>query len=164
MNLPDHLTETFLWTDKSNRMVLKKAEELLDKTEFTKFFSHLINSQFKWMARIKQDPNSPQMDWWNPVYEFKDLESKWDESLKPWLDYIASKTEEELTTEVTFIGFDGSLFAAAPKDIMLQLNYHSIHHRAQIQTMIRQQGLEPEFVDYIGTKYRRVEAQNQENN
>jgi uncharacterized damage-inducible protein DinB len=156
MNLPHHLTETFLWNDKANKMVLKKAEELRDKTEFTKFFSHLINSQLKWMARIMQEPNAPQMDWWNPVYEFHELEKKWDESLKPWLDYIATKTEEELMTEVTFIGFDGSLFAATPADIMLQLNYHSIHHRAQIQTMIRQQGLEPEFVDYIGTRYRRV--------
>jgi uncharacterized damage-inducible protein DinB len=97
------------------------------------------------------------MDWWNPVYEFDELENQWDESLKPWLEYIASKTEGELLTEVTFIGFDGSLFAAKPGDITLQLNYHSIHHRAQIQTMIRQQGLEPEFVDYIGTRYRRVE-------
>jgi len=42
------------------------------------------------------------------------------------------------------------------KDIALQLNYHSIHHRAQIQTIIRQQGMEPDFVDYIGTKYKRL--------
>ncbi|MBP9221492.1 MAG: hypothetical protein KBF42_08910 [Chitinophagales bacterium] len=38
----------------------------------------------------------------------------------------------------------------------LQLNYHSIHHRAQMQMLIRQQGLVPDFVDYIGTKYRPV--------
>ncbi len=31
--------------------------------------------------------------------------------------------------------------------IALQLNYHSIHHRAKIQTMIRDQSLEPDFVD-----------------
>jgi len=49
------------------------------------------------------------------------------------------------------------MFAAAIKDIALQLNYHSIHHRAQIQTIIRSQGLEPEFVDYIATKYRRLQ-------
>jgi len=52
----------------------------------------------------------------------------------------------------------GTMFAATIKDIALQLNYHSIHHRAQMQTIIRSQGLEPEFVDYIGTKYRRVQT------
>jgi uncharacterized damage-inducible protein DinB len=41
-------------------------------------------------------------------------------------------------------------------DIALQLNYHAIHHRAQIQVLIRQQGLEPDFIDYIGTKYHKL--------
>ena len=88
--------------------------------------------------------------------ELRELEAEWNKSLSPWIGYINSKTDEELVTEVTFIGFDGSLYAATPKDIALQLNYHSIHHRAQIQTIIRQQGLTPDFVDYIGTKYRKL--------
>jgi uncharacterized damage-inducible protein DinB len=96
------------------------------------------------------------MDWWEPVYDLTQLEVEWDKSLKIWTDYINSKTYDELSAEVTFIGFDGSVFAATPKDIALQLNYHSIHHRAQIQTLIRQQGLNPDFVDYIGIKYRKV--------
>jgi len=69
---------------------------------------------------------------------------------------VESHSEAELSTEVTYTGFDGTLFAATPQDIALQLNYHSIHHRAQVQTMIRAQGLEPDFLDYIGTKYRRM--------
>ena len=40
--------------------------------------------------------------------------------------------------------------------ISLHLNYHSIHHRAQMQVLIRQQGLEPDFIDYIGTKYHKL--------
>jgi uncharacterized damage-inducible protein DinB len=55
------------------------------------------------------------------------------------------------------VGFDGAVYTGALKDIALQLNYHSIHHRAQIQAMIRKQGFEPEFVDYIGTVYRKIE-------
>ena len=108
------------------------------------------------MARITHDPNVQQMDWWEPLYELSQLEEEWNKSLKIWIDFINSKTYEKLSTEVTFTGFDGGLYAATPKDIALQLNYHSIHHRAQIQTLIRQQGLEPDFVDYIGTKYRKV--------
>jgi uncharacterized damage-inducible protein DinB len=42
------------------------------------------------------------------------------------------------------------------KDIALQLIFHSFHHRAQIQTLIRQEGKEPRFVDYIGDKYRKI--------
>jgi uncharacterized damage-inducible protein DinB len=96
------------------------------------------------------------MSWWEPIYNFDELETEWSKSLVPWIDYIREKTEEELSAEVSFTGSDGSTWAASPKDIVLQLNYHSIHHRAQIQTLLRQQGITPDFVDYIGTKYRKL--------
>jgi uncharacterized damage-inducible protein DinB len=108
------------------------------------------------MARIIEDPGYEKMSWWEPVYDFNKLEEEWTKSLDIWINYISERTDEELSKEVTFVGYDNSLWAATPQDIALQLNYHSIHHRAQIQTLIRQQGIEPDFVDYIGTKYRRL--------
>jgi uncharacterized damage-inducible protein DinB len=156
MQMKEYLIGTFLYNDSTNKKLLHKIALLEDKTECNRFFSHLINSQYKWMARIRHDPAAPGMSWWDPVYPFEALEEEWNQSLKPWLDYIRSKTDKELATETTFTGFDGAQWAATPKDIALQLNYHSIHHRAQIQTIIRRQGLEPDFVDYIGTKYRRL--------
>lgn len=154
--MKDYLIEFFSFNDTTNKKLLEQIKLLHDKKEAIKFFSHLINCQYKWIARITHDPNVQQMDWWEPVYELSQLEEEWNKSLKIWIDFINSKTYEKLSTEVTFTGFDGGLYAATPKDIALQLNYHSIHHRAQIQTLIRQQGLEPDFVDYIGTKYRKV--------
>lgn len=154
--MKQYLLNTFLYNDVTNKKLLTRILELPDKTEAVRLFSHLINSQYKWMARILHDPQAPGMSWWEPVYEEKDLEAEWSKSLQLWLDYLSSKTEKELNTEVTFIGFDNGQWAATPTDIALQLNYHSIHHRAQIQTIIRQQGFEPDFVDYIGTRYRRI--------
>jgi uncharacterized damage-inducible protein DinB len=156
MELKKHITDTFGYNDKANRQVLEKMKALSDRTEIIKLFSHLINSQYKWMARIAHDPKVREMDWWRPVYEMDHLEKKWTDSLNLWLKYIDLKSESELLTEVTFTGFDGGLYAATPADIALQLNYHSIHHRAQMQTVIRQQGHTPDFVDYIGTKYRKL--------
>ncbi len=37
-------------------------------------------------------------------------------------------------------------------DLALQLNYHNIHHRAQINTLISKQGIKPPATDYIFTK------------
>jgi uncharacterized damage-inducible protein DinB len=37
------------------------------------------------------------------------------------------------------------------KDLMLQLNYHCIHHRAQVNTLISKQGIKPPATDYIFT-------------
>lgn len=156
MQMKDYLIETFKYNDTTNKKLLHKIKLLDDKGESIRLFSHLINSQYKWMTRIVQDQNAKNMSWWEPVYDFEKLEQEWTKSLDLWLNYIVTKTEEELSTETTFIGSDNGTWAATPKDIALQLNYHSIHHRAQIQTIIRQQGFEPDFVDYIGTKYRKL--------
>lgn len=152
-----YLLETFSYNDATNRKLLRKIAQLPDKSAAIKLFSHLINSQYKWMARITHDPAATQLSWWDPVYPEDQLEKEWEKSLKKWTDYLQTKTEDEVNTEVIFVGYDGAKWAATPKDIALQLNYHSIHHRAQIQTLIRNQGLEPDFVDYIGTKYRQLE-------
>lgn len=156
MLFTQYLPDTFHFNDKANRHMIEKIKELPDKQEAIKYISHLANSQYKWMARIMQDPKAPQMDWWNPVYKLEELEAEWTKSLEPWISYLENKTDEDISKEVEFIGFDGGMYAASPKDIALQLNYHSIHHRAQIQTMIRQQGLQPDFIDYIGTVYRKL--------
>jgi uncharacterized damage-inducible protein DinB len=156
MEMRQYLIETFLFNDHANKMILEKIKLLPDKKEAIKFFSHLINSQNKWLKRIEVYPADPGLDWWQPVYELEKLESEWNISLRNWINYLETKKEPELEEQKKFIGYDGGEWSAALKDIALQLNYHSIHHRAQIQTIIRQQGLEPDFIDYIGTKYKRL--------
>jgi uncharacterized damage-inducible protein DinB len=156
MEMKQYLRETFLYNDHANRQVLTKIKELPDQTQSIKFFSHLINSQKKWLARIQQFPKDPKMSWWDPVYPLEDLGFEWEKSLIAWLEFIERKNEAELFQNVTWVGFDGAHWTAPLKDIALQLNYHSIHHRAQIQALIRAQGLEPDFIDYIGTVYHKV--------
>jgi len=159
MEMKQYLIDTFRYNDYANKMVLNKIRELQDKTQAIKFFSHLINSQDKWLDRINLFPESSMLDWWEPVHELDKLEEKWNKSIQAWIDFLQGKNEEELFKEVKWIGFDNGTWTAELKDIALQLNYHSIHHRAQIQTIIRSQGLTPDFVDYIGTRYRKVSGE-----
>jgi uncharacterized damage-inducible protein DinB len=156
MDMKQYLIDTFNYNDWANRKLLEKIRELPDKDEAVKFFSHLINSMNKWMARLLHDPNQPQMDWWKPTYPLEELEPRWNDCLQLWLTYLDSKNEDEIVQLVQYAGMDNAQYEAKPWDIALQLNYHSIHHRAQIQTMIRKQGLEPDFLDYIGRVYRKI--------
>lgn len=156
MQSKDSLIEAFKYNDFANKKILGKISMLPDPSGCIRFFSHLINSQDKWMARILQHPDAQEMSWWDPIYSFEQLEVEWTMSLEPWLLFIHQSSEEVLDREVMFKGFDNEIWAATPRDIAIQLNFHSVHHRAQMQTIIRQQGLEPDFLDYIGTKYRRV--------
>ena len=156
MEMKNYLLETFKFNDVANKKILEKIFLLPDKSEVIRLFSHLINCQYKWMARVKQDPDSAQMSWQDPLYSFAQLQQEWNKSLLLWIEYLTFQSDEGLEKEVTLIGFDNGQWAAKPKDIALQLNYHSIHHRAQIQTLMRAQGIDPDFVDYIASKYRKL--------
>jgi uncharacterized damage-inducible protein DinB len=156
MDLQRDLIEMFQFNDHANKQALAKMREMPDPKECVRFFSHLINSQDKWMARITRYPEPVKMSWWDPLYDLEALEARWDESVRAWIEHVAARSEAELLKEVKFGGYDGATWTARLADIARQLNFHSIHHRAQIQLLIRAQGLEPEFVDYIGTRYRRI--------
>jgi uncharacterized damage-inducible protein DinB len=154
--MKQYLIDTFIFNDYANKNILKKISKLPEKDESIKFFSHLINSQNKWLDRIIKYPDNSKLDWWEPVYDLDNIESEWNKSLKAWIDFLENKSEDELFAKTKFVGYDGGTWTAEIKDIALQLNYHSIHHRAQIQTLIRQQGFEPDFIDYIGIKYKKI--------
>lgn len=156
MEFKDHLIELFEFNDKTNKKLFRKIGGLPDQTECIRFASHLINCQYKWMMRLLDSEQADAMSWWDPLYALDQLEDKWNKSIQPWFEFIRSRTEEDLATERVFLGFDGGDWAATPRDIALQLNFHSIHHRAQMQTIIRSQGVEPDFVDFIGTKARKL--------
>jgi uncharacterized damage-inducible protein DinB len=152
-----YLIATFEFNDRANRQTLAKVREIPDPVECVRLFSHLVNSQDKWLARIAEYPRDPRRSWWEPVYALEALEREWSRSVGAWIDFVAGKAEPELQADAPFVGFDGGRWAAPLQDIALQLNYHSIHHRAQMQWLIRAQGIEPEFVDYIGGVYRKID-------
>ncbi len=156
MHFKDHLIELFEFNDKTNKTLFRKIGSLEDQVESIRLSSHLINCQYKWMARLEKNERVQEMSWWEPIYTLGQLEPEWDKSIEPWFEFIRSRTDEDLNTEQVFIGYDGGDWTATPRDIALQLNFHSIHHRAQIQTIIRAQGVEPDFVDYIGTRARKL--------
>jgi uncharacterized damage-inducible protein DinB len=157
MEMKQYLIDTFQYNDRANRQALEAISLLSEKDSCVRFFSHMINSMRKWMARIMEYPRNPEMSWWEPVYPFERLEQEWDNCLQAWVQFLSSKTDEEMGQDVLFVGYDGSKFSARLQDIALQLNYHSIHHRAQIQAIIRAQGFDAPFVDYIGTVYKKLD-------
>jgi len=143
MEMKYYLIETFNWNDYANKLVLEKIKQLPEKEEAIKFFSHLINSMDKWLARIHQEPDANKKDWWVPAYPLEELEARWNASLKAWIDFINSKSEEELFATIQYEGYDGGRWEVPLKDIPLQLNYHSIHHRGQATTYLRCKGIVP---------------------
>ena len=145
-----YLLDFFRYNQKANSKILKTIQELPEPDEPVRLFSHLITSQDKWMNRITGKDADTNYHWFQPSFPIEELETRMNNSFENWLVLLNNKSEEELETPVIFIRpSDGKKMSVKLKDIALQLNYHSIHHRAQINTLIRQQGITPPATDYI---------------
>lgn len=154
--MKQHLLEMFAFNHTANEKMIEDIKDMGEKTKAIRLMSHLINSQNKWLARIQVYPDDPHLDWWEPQYEYDRLANELAKSNKAWIDFLEKKNEDQLEEEMRFIGYDEGHWAAQLKDIALQLIFHSFHHRAQMQTLIRAEGKEPRFIDYIGDKYRKI--------
>jgi uncharacterized damage-inducible protein DinB len=102
------------------------------------------------MARITGDAGEPYLEWFGKSFDTNELEGQWNKSVHAWLSFIEKSNEDELNSELKYTASDGTRLGAKIKDIALQLNYHSIHHRAQICMILRKQKIEPPFIEYIG--------------
>ncbi len=104
MQMKNYLLDTFKFNDGANKKLLDKIKLLDDKAESIKLFSHLINSQNKWMARIRQDAGYEKLSWWEPIYDIERIETEWNKSLETWTNYLTGTTDEDLAKETTFVG------------------------------------------------------------
>src|SRR4051812_42375983 len=106
MQMKEYLIEAFEYNDFANRLALAKIGELSEQRECIRFFSHLINSMNKWLARITNRNGYAELDWWLPEFAFDRLELEWAECLRQWIGFIKESTEEELFHEVLWFNPD----------------------------------------------------------
>jgi uncharacterized damage-inducible protein DinB len=148
--MKEFLMDMFHTNLEANLKMIGAVSKMPSPEEGMRHLSHLANCQYKWLDRIKLFPDESKLDWWEPVYLADQLEKAFIESTELWISYLSSTSEGEIESLKYYKGYDGKNWEAQLKDIALQLIFHSFHHRAQIQMMIRQQGLKPAFIDYIG--------------
>lgn len=147
--MKQHLIETFRYNDWANRQTLEMIRRMPRPDGAVRLFSHIITSQEKWMARIRKDQSESSLGWFAGPAPMEELASKWSASLAAWLDFLETESDESLARAIDFVTTEGEAHSVPLREIALQLNYHSIHHRAQISLLAREQGLNPPFIDYM---------------
>jgi len=152
------LIEMFSLNQEANLKMVSAIRNLSSPEECLRHLGHLANCQYKWLDRIEVFPEASWLDWWIPVYTIDELPSRLVGSSQRWISYLENMPDSNIESFISYVGHDGSIWQAELKDIALQLTFHSFHHRAQIQMIIRSQGHTPEFIDYIGYKSKKTET------
>ena len=109
-------------------------------------FSHALNAQAIWIARITGTQS--------PVKVFQDhtLEEcrRLHEQTSPKLaEIVANLTEEEMNREIQYTNTQGKAYSTKVLDILTHAFNHATYHRAQVARDLRQSGHEPINSDYI---------------
>ena len=148
--MKQHIIHLLHYNEKANHTLLDSILQLPEKEEALALFSHVIAAQDIWLGRVAGQEDNNLQTWQGTPYDAGDIRQQWERSIKAWIDMITSLSEQQLEADTYFIRkADGKRMKAKTEAIALQINYHSMHHRAQINKMIRAQGFVPPVTDYI---------------
>lgn len=148
--MKQYLIDTFRFNDWANKLTLEAMQKMPDTKESLNLMSHIIRAQDKWMRRIENDPAETEIKWFDAPYKSEELTRRWNESLSEWVGFLSGIEEDDLNRQIRFAPMpDEPDGVNSLRDVVLQLNYHSILHRAQICLRLHEQGIEPPHVDYI---------------
>ncbi|QMU31067.1 DinB family protein [Adhaeribacter radiodurans] len=132
------------WANQRLLEILEKFGSQIPSTSLH-LFSHLLNAEIIWLARIQHLESPVQVFDEHTLAECRRLQ----ESTFERFIGLADSLPEELETLITYKNTKGENFTTSLEDILMQVFNHGTYHRAQIARDLRQNGLEPLNTDYI---------------
>ncbi len=110
--------------------------------------SHLLSVQDMWLERILQKEEYLFNVWDNySIQECKILNSK---GHTAWTEFLSTKNEAELEENIQYLNSNGEKFEQPLYEIIMHVLSHSEYHRGQINLILKESGLEPPSIDFIG--------------
>mgnify|MGYP001064065253 CR=1 FL=1 len=130
--------------DTNEQLIRYLNENSVDQPQINSWISHLLNAHFIWLSRLKGE-ESPYAVWQvhNHLQRPKINQQAWT-ATRQFLN-----NTDNLSQTIIYQNSKGTSFQNRIDDILWHVLNHSTHHRGQISTVIRQQGLAPEPMDYI---------------
>ena len=120
---------------------LANAEKTNEKS--VKLFNHILNAHQIWNSRIELIPQNVGVWDIRPTEDFKQIDKKNYENSIRILDQFG------IEQNINYSNTKGEKFNNSIKDMLFHVINHSNYHRAQINTELKQSGMEPLVTDYI---------------
>jgi len=105
--------------------------------------NHLVNAQHVWNSRILGI--SPRLGVWD-LHLFEDLKSLDIENMNQSIYILDQKDLENI---ISYTNTKGGQYSNIIRDILFHVINHSTHHRAQISSDLKINGIEPIPMDYV---------------
>ena len=109
--------------------------------------AHIAAVQQEWLSRIWTQQPAPPAIW--PAWTVAECGEQSRKAHANWKTYLGSLTDADLPVEREYKNMAGGPYRTPLQDIMVHVVNHSTHHRAQLVSAARAEGLTPPRTDYI---------------
>lgn len=135
-----------LWCTRKITDLLIEMQEFSSRPACAAFLSHIINAQVIWYGRVL-DRDISGLDLWEEL-DVNDIKKEAKKAHKQWIDLIGDH-DLELDTTLVYQNTKGVTYSSRFSDICTHLILHGQHHRAQINLLLGQAGIDALPIDYI---------------
>lgn len=142
--MKEKLTDLFEYTYHFNnemiRIILENISKVDEKT--INLINHTLNAQQVWNLRIL---NEKSFEVWQ-INSFEKLEEINNQNFQTSIQIIENSDFDQ---KIEYQNSKGAKFENTVFEMLFQAINHSTYHRGQINSLLKQNGIEPILTDYI---------------
>lgn len=143
--MEEFFNELFDYNFYCNKKLIEACAQLGEVPEKSAaLFSHILNSHHIWNARITGA--EPGYEFWQE-HPLKDWQEIHYENQRNTFEIITNTSDFE--GRVDYHNSEGRLFINTVQDMLFHIINHSTHHRGQILSDFRNNGIEAFSLDYV---------------
>ncbi|MFC6996542.1 DinB family protein [Rufibacter roseus] len=147
-----NLAEYNVW---ANGRILKSLDNINGELpEYSQLmFSHLLNAQAIWIARITGTKSPVTV---LQVHSLEELHKLHEQTSPKLVELYTQADEAELNRTIEYTNTQGKQYSTKVRDILTHAINHATYHRGQVTRHIRLAGHEPinsDYVTYVRIQY-----------
>ncbi|NNE65630.1 MAG: damage-inducible protein DinB [Pyrinomonadaceae bacterium] len=141
-----HLNHLYGFNDWANRVIVRQLRNA-DSKRSLRCLAHILITEDEYFERL-HGKDSTGFDFWPDltIDQCAELAKK---NAERFTRLIEGFQEEGLGTSVSYKTSEGVEFGNSFREILTHVLFHSMNHRGQILTFLREDGFEPPLIDYI---------------
>ncbi|NNE98117.1 MAG: hypothetical protein HKN25_03765 [Pyrinomonadaceae bacterium] len=146
MNSKDHLHDLYFYNDWANRRLIR-ALKAAQCEKAQKYLCHVLVTEKEYYERLF-GKDSTGFDFWKElsIDELSDLAK---ENAEAYESLLAKFDDEGLGQSVRYYTSKGEAVENTFREILTHVLLHSMNHRGQALTVLREAGFTPPVLDYI---------------
>jgi uncharacterized damage-inducible protein DinB len=144
LDLIRRLFEYDRWANRETLRSLRGADAPPERG--VRRMAHLVGTEWLWLSRLRGERSTLAV--W-PALSLDDCGRELERLAAAWSKELETLSEGALSRRVSYVNSKGEIWENGAGDILLHAVMHSVYHRGQIASDLRDAGFEPAYTDFI---------------